>query len=248
MSIARSKRQIFGQRVDEHQRVVDVRADDRFFGARLREAQAALGGGLELAAEDSFWEETTEKGEHRILRFESATRPGARSVPTSRASLRLRRCRSHGPTLTSAFLTASTSALLRLVLLLQRRDHVRIGERRRVAERTTLGDVAQQAPHDLARPRLRQVGRKEDVVGLGDRADLFADERRAAPRASSRLCLKPSRSVTNAASAWPLSSCALPTTAASATAGCSTSADSTSIVPMRWPATLSTSSTRPRIQ
>ena len=39
-----------------------------------------------------------------------------------------------------------------------------------------------------------------------------------------------------------------PTTAASATAGCSTSADSTSMVPMRCPATLSTSSTRPRIQ
>ena len=57
----------------------------------------------------------------------------------------------------------------------------------------------------------------------------------------------PSFRVTNAASACPLSSCVLPTTAASATAGWSTRALSTSIVPIRWPATFSTSSTRPRI-
>ena len=48
--------------------------------------------------------------------------------------------------------------------------------------------------------------------------------------------------------AWPLSSSGRPTTAASATAGWLTSALSTSIVPSRWPATLSTSSTRPMIQ
>ena len=54
--------------------------------------------------------------------------------------------------------------------------------------------------------------------------------------------------ITNAAIAVPFSSSATPTTAASATAGWSTSADSTSIVPIRWPATFITSSTRPRSQ
>jgi hypothetical protein len=39
-----------------------------------------------------------------------------------------------------------------------------------------------------------------------------------------------------------------PTTADSATLGWSTSALSTSMVPMRWPATFSTSSTRPSSQ
>ena len=38
------------------------------------------------------------------------------------------------------------------------------------------------------------------------------------------------------------------TQAASATAGCATMADSTSIVESRWPDTLSTSSTRPRMR
>ena len=39
-----------------------------------------------------------------------------------------------------------------------------------------------------------------------------------------------------------------PTTAASATDGCETSADSTSVVEMRWPDTFITSSTRPSSQ
>lgn len=43
----------------------------------------------------------------------------------------------------------------------------------------------------------------------------------------------------------PLIACGRPTTAAWATEGCLTSADSTSAVPMRWPDTLRTSSTRP---
>jgi hypothetical protein len=63
-----------------------------------------------------------------------------------------------------------------------------------------------------------------------------------------RARLPPSFSVTKAAMAWPFSSWVFPTTAASATAGWSTRALSTSIVPIRWPATFSTSSTRPRIQ
>ena len=36
-----------------------------------------------------------------------------------------------------------------------------------------LGDAAQQAPHDLAAARLRQVVAKADVLGLGDRANFL---------------------------------------------------------------------------
>ena len=66
-------------------------------------------------------------------------------------------------------------AVLFLVVRLQLRDHGRIGERRRVAERLAFGDVAQQPAHDLARPRLRQIGGEQNVVGPGDRADLLDD-------------------------------------------------------------------------
>ena len=56
------------------------------------------------------------------------------------------------------------------------------------------------------------------------------------------------RHTTKANTDSPLISCGLPTTAASATRGCATSADSTSIVPRRCPATFRTSSIRPMIQ
>jgi hypothetical protein len=59
---------------------------------------------------------------------------------------------------------------------------------------------------------------------------------------------RPACSVTNTTSAWPLSSSGRPTAAASATDGCETSALSISAVPMRCPATLSTSSMRPTTQ
>jgi len=56
-----------------------------------------------------------------------------------------------------------------------------------------------------------------------------------------RACL----STTKAQIASPVMSSGRPTTAASATSGLETSADSISIVPMRWPETFSTSSIRP---
>ena len=56
------------------------------------------------------------------------------------------------------------------------------------------------------------------------------------------------RGVTKATMACPVIGSAAPITAASATAGWLTSALSISIVPMRWPETLSTSSTRPNSQ
>ena len=57
-----------------------------------------------------------------------------------------------------------------------------------------------------------------------------------------------SRRITNAQTAWPVISSVAPTTAASATFGCETSADSISVVESRWPDTFITSSTRPSIQ
>ena len=48
--------------------------------------------------------------------------------------------------------------------------------------------------------------------------------------------------------AWPVVSSVAPTTAASATFGWETSADSTSVVEMLWPETSMTSSTRPSSQ
>src|SRR4051794_36333637 len=54
-------------------------------------------------------------------------------------------------------------------------DHAGVGERRDVAERLVLGDVAEQAPHDLARPGLGQVLGEEDRLRLRDRADRLAD-------------------------------------------------------------------------
>jgi len=90
-----------------------------------------------------------------------------------------------------------------------------------------LGQYTQQAPHDLARARLRQVVAETDLLRLGNRADLLAD---------------PVAQIDS-----PVVSSGLPTTAASATSGLVTSADSISIVPMRWPDTFSTSSMRPVI-
>ncbi len=55
-------------------------------------------------------------------------------------------------------------------------DHGGVGEGRGVAEAAelVLGDLAQDAAHDLAGARLGQAGRELDEVGRGDRADLLA--------------------------------------------------------------------------
>ncbi len=62
---------------------------------------------------------------------------------------------------------------------------------------------------------------------------------------SASLPSLPPRSVTNAKIAWVVTGSSRPITAASATFGCDTSADSTSVVEMRCPETFMTSSTRP---
>ena len=56
------------------------------------------------------------------------------------------------------------------------------------------------------------------------------------------------RGMANATIAWPVVGSVAPTTAASATDGCDTSADSTSVVEMLCPDTSITSSTRPSSQ
>src|SRR5215468_6776247 len=70
----------------------------------------------------------------------------------------------------------SPVSLLLGAVLHQIVDHRRIGQRRGVAEiaEIVLGDLAQDAAHDLARPRLGQTGRPLDDIRRGDRSDLFA--------------------------------------------------------------------------
>ena len=96
---------------------------------------------------------------------------------------------------------------------------------------------------------LGSSGDDHDLARLGDRADLLLhvlaqllDDVLAA------VARRDSRRITNAQTAWPVVSSAAPTTAASATFGCETSADSISVVESRWPETFMTSSTRPSSQ
>ena len=70
---------------------------------------------------------------------------------------------------------------------------------------------------------------------------------RISPAISSEPSRSPSR-VTKAQIAWPVVSSVWPITADSATLAWETIADSISAVESRWPETLITSSTRPRIQ
>src|SRR5437763_3641244 len=79
--------------------------------------------------------------------------------------------------------------------------------------------------------------------------------RAMAPSCRSTVCITSSAEVrfaaslstANASGIWPFSSAATPTTAHSATVGCMFTASSISRVPRRWPATLITSSVRPRM-
>ena len=64
---------------------------------------------------------------------------------------------------------------------------VGVGQRGGVAEVAALGDVAQQAAHDLAAAGLGQVGGEVDRLRLGDRADLGGRRGRAARRSSTSL-------------------------------------------------------------
>ena len=122
-----------------------------------------------------------------------------------------------------------------LDLALELLHHVGVAQRGDVAELAALGDVAEQAAHDLAGTG---PGRSPAQMMRFGRANL---PMREATRSwiSSISASVPSSStpssVTNAVMAWPVSSSAWPMTAASATFGCETIADSTSAVDSRWP-------------
>ena len=104
------------------------------------------------------------------LRSASRSRAGARTTTTFDA----RSTRSAGrraPRRTRSSRRPALSAARSRELV----DDGRVGERRRVAERPVLGDVAEQPAHDLAGARLRQLGGEDDVRRLRDRADLVRD-------------------------------------------------------------------------
>ena len=63
-------------------------------------------------------------------------------------------------------------------LLDQAVDHAGVGQRRGVTHVLQLvaGDLAQDAPHDLARAGLGQARRPLDQLRLGEAADLLADQ------------------------------------------------------------------------
>src|SRR5262249_15291376 len=72
-------------------------------------------------------------------------------------------------------LASDVMLFLLLVLGLELRHDRRVRQGRSIAERATLGDVPEQATHDLAAARLRQLGGEDDVVRARERADLLGD-------------------------------------------------------------------------
>lgn len=103
-----------------------------------------------------------------------------------------------------------------LGLLFEFGDDRGIGKRCRVPEDSAFGNISKQAAHDLGAARFGQLGGKENIVGLGDRADFRGDVIFSSSFSLS-LGWMPSFSVTNAEIPRPLISCVLPITAASAT-------------------------------
>ncbi len=97
---------------------------------------------------------------------------------------------------------------------------------------------------------LRVFGKSEAKIRSSGRASapIFLVTCPFSSSISSLEPVVPSLIVTKAAMACPLISWGRPMTAASATFGWSTSADSTSMVDTRWPETFMTSSTRPSSQ
>src|SRR5581483_10038855 len=96
---------------------------------------------------------------------------------------------------------------------------------------------------DLAAAGLRQLGDELDLarvlVRRGHALHVLLERARRSPGSC------PGRRTTNAFTIWPRSGWGLPTTALSATAGCSRSALSTSNGPIRYAAERITSSARP---
>src|SRR5579863_4717277 len=99
----------------------------------------------------------------------SSPRASARRMRRSAAALSLRGKMDSGKSFVNTL-------LLGLVLRLERRNDIRISQRRRVPQRPSLGDIAQQSPHDLPGARFWQVRREQHVIRARDRPDLLGDE------------------------------------------------------------------------
>ena len=122
-----------------------------------------------------------------------ADEPAARPAPTRRSPRSSRRGRTRraysracrattSPTSPGRSARRTVSAYGRLVvvlavgdLALELRHDVRVAQRRDVAELAALGDVAQQAAHDLARARLGKVVGPDDALGPRELADPLRD-------------------------------------------------------------------------
>ena len=109
-----------------------------------------------------------------------------------------------------------------------------IRERRRVPERPVLRDVAQSRRMIFPERVFGSSGVKTMFAGFAIGPIFTATWFRSSSSRSTEPS-SPPFSVTNATIAWPVSASARPQTAASATLWWSTSADSTSIVEIRWP-------------
>src|ERR1700722_6250544 len=70
-------------------------------------------------------------------------------------------------------------------------DDRRVEQRRDVAQRPVVGDVAQEPAHDLAAAGLGQLGRQNDLARLGERADFGRVVVSAAPSRKTRRMILP---------------------------------------------------------
>ena len=107
------------------------------------------------------------------------------------------------------------------------------------------GQGAKRTADDLGAPGLRKRLDEDDPLGgkaLAQRRDDVARELR---RELGAGLVRRGRERRSTTATSPLTSCGMPATPASATAGCSTRTDSISAGPIRLPAMLSVSSERP---
>ena len=135
----------------------------------------------------------------------------------------------------------------------QRLQRGRILDRRQVARVAALADRLDRAPQQLARARLRQRADEVHARRPRHRAELLVDRLHDVafelqPRGRRRRARRRRFGDTNAIATCPFSASATPTTATSATFGWLEMLSSISRVPRRWPATLMTSSVRPRMK
>ena len=159
--------------------------------ARAIELRPLLGGTAELGFGDG---QAIPVARRHVADLEPAARglsrlPHPTPSPALRRSARLAYC-------SSAFCSSWTlpSSCSITVGIAQRRD---------VAERAAVGDVAQQPAHDLARAGLGQVVGPDDPLGTRELADPLGHLDRISSTSSSEPSPSSPSSVTNAQIAWP---------------------------------------------